>query len=239
MLPYKDRKDSKKEQVKYMFNSISKRYDMLNHILSLWIDIYWRKTVVGILKKHSARNSILDIATGTGDLAIEMASLYPEKIIGIDISDKMLALGKQKILKKKLEQIIHLEVGDSENLSFENGTFDAVTCAFGVRNFENLEKGLQEMYRVLKNNGIVLILEFSQPRIFIFQWIYSFYFSKIMPLIGKTISKDPKAYSYLFDSVSKFVSGEKFIHLLDTIGFKKIYMKKLTFGICTIYVGIK
>ena len=238
VIPYKEDKLGKKEQVALMFNNISPKYDLLNHMLSLGIDIAWRKKAIKQLKSIQPQ-SILDVATGTGDFAIQSLSLNPKKVIGIDISDGMLGVGNEKIKKKKLDHIISLENGDSENLRFEDNNFDAVIVAFGVRNFENLENGLSNMYRVLKENGKVVILEFSKPTSFPFKQIYNFYFKSILPNIGNVISRDNSAYTYLPESVQAFPDGSKFLDILNKTGFKKTECIPLTFGICSIYTGIK
>jgi demethylmenaquinone methyltransferase/2-methoxy-6-polyprenyl-1,4-benzoquinol methylase len=194
VLPYKDKNTSKKEQIAAMFNSISGKYDFLNHFLSLGIDILWRKRAVRLLKKHQPK-LILDIATGTGDFAIEALSLNPEKIIGVDISEGMLSVGREKLIKKNLTDKIELISGDSEFLPFKDNFFDAVIVSFGVRNFENLEKGLSDMLRVLKPGGKVVILEFSKPKSFPFKQIYQFYFQWILPKIGKLFSNNHAAYT--------------------------------------------
>lgn len=238
VLPYKEETKSKKEQVATMFNNISHRYDFLNHFLSLGIDILWRKKAIRLLKKESPKH-ILDVATGTADLAIEALSLNPERIVGIDISDKMLAVGKKKLEKLGVDHIIQLQLGDSENLPFDDDTFDAYTVSFGVRNFENLQKGLTEMLRVLRPGGMGVILEFSKPRVFPVKQIYSFYFNKVLPTIGKVISKDKAAYTYLPESVDAFPDGKDFIDLLHQSGYKECEYKSLLFGIASIYTGKK
>ena len=238
VLPYKDKNTSKKEQIAAMFNSISGKYDFLNHFLSLGIDILWRKRAVRLLKKHQPK-LILDIATGTGDFAIEALSLNPEKIIGVDISEGMLSVGREKLIKKNLTDKIELLSGDSEVLPFEDNFFDAVIVSFGVRNFENLEKGLSDMLRVLKPGGKVVILEFSKPKSFPFKQIYQFYFQWILPKIGKLISKNHAAYSYLPDSVEAFPDGDDFLSILNKIGFQKNQCTPLTLGISSIYSGSK
>ncbi|MDH5382258.1 MAG: bifunctional demethylmenaquinone methyltransferase/2-methoxy-6-polyprenyl-1,4-benzoquinol methylase UbiE, partial [Cyclobacteriaceae bacterium] len=194
VVPYKEEKKSKKEQVAHMFDNISGKYDFLNHFLSLGIDIRWRKKAIKFLKNDHPKQ-ILDVATGTGDFAIETLKLNPEKVVGVDISEGMLAVGREKIKKKGLENKIELLSGDSENLPFKDNTFDAVTVAFGVRNFENLELGLAEINRVLKPNGKLVVLEFSKPTKFPFKQLYNFYFKFILPKIGNTISKDRSAYT--------------------------------------------
>jgi demethylmenaquinone methyltransferase/2-methoxy-6-polyprenyl-1,4-benzoquinol methylase len=238
VLPYKDKNTSKKEQIAAMFNSISGKYDFLNHFLSLGIDILWRKRAVRLLKKHQPK-LILDIATGTGDFAIEALSLNPEKIIGVDISEGMLSVGREKLIKKNLTDKIQLISGDSEFLPFEDNFFDAVIVSFGVRNFENLEKGLSDMLRVLKPGGKVVILEFSKPKSFPFKQIYQFYFQWILPKIGKLISKNHAAYTYLPDSVEAFPDGDDFLNILNKIGFQKNQCTPLTLGISSIYSGSK
>jgi demethylmenaquinone methyltransferase / 2-methoxy-6-polyprenyl-1,4-benzoquinol methylase len=221
-----------------MFNSISGKYDFLNHFLSLGIDILWRKRAVRLLKKHQPK-LILDIATGTGDFAIEALSLNPEKIIGVDISEGMLSVGREKLIKKNLTDKIELISGDSEFLPFKDNFFDAVIVSFGVRNFENLEKGLSDMLRVLKPGGKVVILEFSKPKSFPFKQIYQFYFQWILPKIGKLISKNHAAYTYLPDSVEAFPDGDDFLNILNKIGFQKNQCTPLTLGISSIYSGSK
>lgn len=238
VIPYKDKTAGKKEQVASMFNSISKKYDFLNHFLSLGIDILWRKKAIRLLKKDNPKQ-ILDIATGTGDFAIESLRLNPEKVIGIDISEGMLSIGREKIKKKGLENIIELQLGDSENLAFNDNTFDAYTVGFGVRNFENLEKGLSEMLRVLKPNGTAIILEFSNPKKFPIKQIYNIYFNKVIPIMGKLISKDNAAYTYLPESVSAFPDGDRFIEILKKTGYNNPKAIPLMFGIASIYVAKK
>ena len=192
--PYKDSSLSKKEQVAEMFDNIAGNYDFLNHFLSMGIDIYWRKRLVKRLTKQAPKY-ILDVATGTGDLAIAMLKANPDKIIGIDISNGMLEVGRKKMKEKGLEDRITLQQADSENLPFEDNSFDAVSVSFGARNFENLEKGLTEMCRVLRPGGKLYILEFSQPTVFPFKQLYRFYFKYILPLVGKIVSKDKAAYT--------------------------------------------
>jgi len=238
VLPYKQSESGKKEQVATMFNNISKRYDFLNHFLSLGIDVLWRKKAVRLLKKHNPK-MILDIATGTGDFALEAMSLKPEKIIGADISEGMLSVGKKKVAKLGLEDKIELQLGDSENLAFEDNTFDAVIVAFGVRNFENLEKGLSEMQRVLKPGGYISVIEFSKPSKFPFKQLYNFYFKFILPKIGKLVSNDNAAYTYLPESVNAFPYGDRFIEILNKLDFKQSKCIPLTFGISSIYMASK
>jgi len=238
VVPYKDAQENKKSQVAQMFNSIAGKYDFLNHFLSAGIDIYWRKQAVKVMGQ-SKPATILDIATGTGDFAIEALQLNPQKIIGVDISEGMLAIGQEKIKKRKLTDKIELQLGDSENLAFADNMFDGTMAAFGVRNFENLALGLQEMHRVLKPGGRIVILEFSKPRAFPFKQFYNFYFKQILPVFGKLISKDQSAYTYLPESVQAFPDGADFISILKQVGFKNTQWHSLTFGISSIYTGIK
>ena len=238
IVPYKEQSTGKKEQVAQMFNNISNRYDFLNHFLSLGIDIVWRKRAIRMLREDHPKQ-ILDIATGTGDFAIESLALNPDKVIGVDISEGMLEVGRKKMKEKKYDDRIELRSGDSEGLLFDDNKFDAVIVAFGVRNFENLEKGLEDMYRVLKPGGKVVVLEFSKPTTFPFKQIYQFYFKYILPMIGRLISKDQAAYTYLPDSVRNFPDGKNFLNILDRIGFLKTQCKPLTLGISSIYVGSK
>lgn len=221
-----------------MFNNISNRYDFLNHTLSFGIDILWRKRAIKLLKPF-APQKILDIATGTGDFAIEAMSLNPEQITGVDISEGMLNVGRRKLIKKKLDQTITLELGDSENLRFEDNNFDAVIVAFGVRNFETLEKGLKEMFRVTKPGGHVVIIEFSKPQHFPVKHLYNFYFKAILPKIGKFVSKDNAAYEYLPESVAAFPDGNDFLSILKNVGYKKTKWIPLTTGISSIYWASK
>lgn len=231
--PYND-ESSKKEQVEFMFDAIAPKYDLLNRILSLGIDISWRKKVIQIIKKEKSK-FILDIATGTGDLAIALAKTDTTKIIGLDLSEQMLSFGREKIKNNRLDSKIDMIKGDSEQLEFPDNHFDAVTAAFGVRNFGNLNKGLAEMYRVTKKEGNLVILEFSKPTNKFFKTIYYFYFCYVLPFIGKLISKDSRAYTYLPESVEAFPSGNEFVKILEEIGFKTIKWIPLTFGISSIY----
>ncbi len=236
--PYNE-EASKKKEVSKMFNRIAPYYDFLNRLLSLGIDTIWRKKAIQQLRQNNPK-VILDVATGTADLALETAKqLQPKKIVGIDISTQMLDIGRTKISKKGLDQMIRLEEGDSENLPFSDNTFDAITVAFGVRNFENLEKGLQEMYRVLKPNGQLVVLEFSRPTVFPIKQLFNFYFRNILPQIGKLTSKDPRAYAYLYESVQAFPDGQDFVNILSKTGYKSNQCKALTLGICSIYSGFK
>lgn len=221
-----------------MFDNISAQYDFLNHLLSLGIDRSWRKKAIKILAEDRPAK-ILDIATGTGDFALEALSLNPAKITGVDISKGMLEKGKEKIRKKGLENKIKLQYGDSENLPFPDNSFDAITVGFGARNFENLEKGLTEIHRVLKGGGTSIILEFSKPKIFPLKQMYHFYFHKILPKIGNSISKDADAYTYLPESVDAFPEGEKFLGILQKCHFKNSWQKKLFGGVASIYISKK
>lgn len=238
-IPYKNSDKSKKEQVATMFNNIAHKYDFLNHTLSFGIDKIWRKKAIKELQKNNPQ-CILDIATGTGDFAIAAAKrLKPQQIIGIDISKNMLEFGKQKIEKLQLQSIIQLELGDCEALRFEDNYFDASLTSFGVRNFENLQKGLQEIHRVLKPEGKAFILEFSMPEKFPIKQLYFFYFKNILPLIGKLFSKDNSAYTYLPDSVQAFPYGQAFAEETKKAGFRNTIIKKLSFGIATLYICTK
>jgi len=236
--PYNQTDKSKKEEVADMFNNISKKYDFLNHFLSMGIDKLWRKKAVKILGKNNPK-IILDIATGTGDFAVEALKLNPKKIIGIDISEGMLNIGKEKMKKKKVDDIIDLQLGDSENLKFEDNYFDGYTVGFGVRNFENLEKGLSEMLRVLKPNGTAVILEFSKPKKFPVKQSFYVYSKYILPTIGKIVSKDNRAYTYLPESINAFPEGQNFIDIMTKVGYKNVQSKLVSGGIATIYYGVK
>jgi len=238
VVPYKEEKTTKKEQVAKMFDNISHRYDFLNHFLSLGIDKGWRHTAINFLRPLKPAQ-ILDVATGTGDFALQALALKPEKVIGVDISEGMLSVGRKKIANKHLEKLVELRNGDSENLPFEENRFDAVTVGFGVRNFENLNKGLREIFRVLKPGGMIVVLEFSRPRKFPFKQLYRFYFRFILPKIGRIVSSDKAAYTYLPESVEVFPDGDDFIHILHQTGFKNTQCRPLTFGISSIYVGTK
>ncbi len=229
--------EGKKKQVADMFDNIAGKYDFLNHFLSLNIDKIWRKKGIKILQKEQPKR-ILDIATGTGDLAIATAKrIHPEQIIGIDISVGMITEGQKKIQKLGLQDIITLQEGDSEDIQFDTDSFDAVTVAFGVRNFEHLEKGLSEIKRVLKPGGKFMILEFSQPENWFMKTMYNFYFTKILPLIGRMVSKDTNAYTYLPESVKHFPYGDTMDDILQNTGFKNTAYKTLFGGIATIYHG--
>lgn len=228
----------KREQTEQMFNNIARRYDFLNHFLSAGIDIKWRKKAIALLKDDNPKH-ILDIATGTGDLAIEALTLKPEKVIGIDIAENMLKIGRKKIQDKNLEGLIELKQADACSLPFEENSFDAVIVAFGVRNFEDLTIGLKEMNRVLKPEGKVIILEFSNPKKFPIKQVFSFYFNGILPAIGKLVSSHDSAYTYLPDSVKAFPDGRHFTEIMEETGYKEIKTRNLTLGIASIYTGIK
>jgi demethylmenaquinone methyltransferase/2-methoxy-6-polyprenyl-1,4-benzoquinol methylase len=238
VVPYKEQQTSKKEQVATMFDNIAGKYDLLNRVLSFGIDIYWRKKAISLLKPLKPR-LILDIATGTGDFAIEALAAKPEKVIGVDISEGMLAKGREKIRKMRLEDKIDLRMGDSEKLLFPDNHFDAVIVSFGVRNFENLDKGLSDMFRVLKKGGTCIIVEFSKPTGFPFKQVYHFYSIRILPLIGRAVSKDQSAYKYLPESVQAFPDGKDFLHIFEKAGFHSTKCISLTFGISSIYIGKK
>jgi len=239
IVPFNESTQTKKEQVAAMFDQIAFRYDFLNRFLSGGIDVSWRKRAISELKEIQPR-MVLDVATGTADVAIMTAKyLHPEKIIGIDISEGMLNLGRQKIDKLLLSKQIELLKGDSEAINFPNETFDAITVAFGVRNFENLEKGLSEMLRVLKPGGKLVILEFSKPGKGGFKTLYNLYMNIIAPRAGRWVSKNKDAYQYLNQSVKAFPEGETFLHILQQVGFTHTSLKRLSLGICTIYCGRK
>lgn len=241
VVPYKDQNVSKKEQVARMFNSISGKYDFLNHFLSLGIDKRWRKKAIRVLQTAKP-NLILDVATGTGDFALQALhtlSVSPEKITGVDISEGMLEVGRRKIAQRGVSDKIELHLADSENLPFPDNNFDAVTVGFGVRNFENLKKGLQEINRVMKPGALLVILEFSRPSRFPFKQVYNFYFKFILPKIGRLVSRDQSAYTYLPESVEAFPDGDNFIAILQETGFKNTACKPLTFGVSSIYTAQK
>jgi demethylmenaquinone methyltransferase/2-methoxy-6-polyprenyl-1,4-benzoquinol methylase len=236
-MPDQNIKQQKKERVRVMFNDIAHRYDFLNHFLSLGIDIQWRKKVTRFLKPFQPK-TILDVATGTGDLAIELNKLKPDTIVGIDIATDMLAIGDEKLKKKNIKNI-SLQQGDSEDIQFGDDSFDAVTVAFGVRNFENLQKGLSEMCRILKKDGHIAVLEFSKPKQFPFKQIYNAYFRYVLPGFGKLISKHNDAYTYLPESVQEFAEDTAFLNEMELAGFNDVKQKRLTFGIATLYTGTK
>lgn len=227
-----------KEYVRSLFNSIAFRYDLLNHLLSGGVDLYWRhraiQSLVGIQPKR-----ILDVATGTADLAIAAMRLEPLEVVGVDISDAMLEVGRKKIRQRNLTGVIALHNGEAEKLAFKDGYFDASIVAFGARNFEHLEQGLSEMCRVVRNGGKIVVLEFSKPRSFPMKQLYYFYFKNILPVIGRFLSKDKEAYQYLPDTVMKFPEGKEFLTKLQAAGFSDLKEQRLTFGIATIYSGVK
>lgn len=238
VVPYKHSDQSKKEQVAGMFNDIAYRYDFLNRFLSVGIDVIWRKKLISKLKDMHPRQ-ILDVATGTGDVAIMAAQiLHPDKITGIDISEGMLEIGRKKVAKLLLNNQIALISGDSEAINSGSGSFDAVTVAFGVRNFENLEKGLSEILRVLRPGGKLAVLEFSKP-VKAFRGIYNLYMHHLAPGFGRIFCKNKEAYQYLHSSVKTFPEGETFLHILEKVGFKETSLNRLSLGICTIYCGRK
>jgi demethylmenaquinone methyltransferase/2-methoxy-6-polyprenyl-1,4-benzoquinol methylase len=237
-LPDKFSEQSKKDQVEEMFNDISPRYDLLNHLLSANIDKLWRRNAIQKLKPHKPK-LILDIATGTGDFAIAAARIKNAKVIGIDISQGMLEVGQKKLEKRDLTETIELLKADSENLPFDNDKFDAAIVGFGVRNFENLKKGLTEINRVLKPGGVFYVLEFSKPVKSPYKQIYQFYFTKILPFIGRIISKNNNAYTYLPESVNEFPDGELFLTILAEVGFVRNKCFPQTFGVASIYEAFK
>lgn len=240
--PYSNTSESKKEQVEKMFNEIAFRYDLLNQLLSFGIHKHWRKKAVRLISSELPEKKvgqILDVATGTGDFAIDALKLEPHKITGIDISEDMLQFGRKKIQEKKLNSVIELLKADSEHLPFPDNHFDAATVGFGVRNFENLEKGLSEVSRTLKKGGTYAVLEFSIPEKFPMKQLYNFYLKNICPLLGKMISKNPVAYTYLFESVRNFPYGENFKKIMLRCGFSSVKAYPCTFGIVTIYIAKK
>lgn len=239
--PYSNASEGKKEQVERMFNEIAFRYDLLNQLLSFGIHNRWRKKAIRLLNSHplTPNSQLLDVATGTGDFAIDAIKLNPKKITGIDISEDMIAIGRKKIKEKKLSGLIELMKADSEDLPFPEDHFDAATVGFGVRNFENLEKGLSEICRVLKKGGTLAVLEFSIPEKFPMKQLYNFYMKLICPVLGKMISRNPVAYTYLFESVQQFPYGENFKKILLGCGFSEANVYPQTFGIVTIYIAKK
>ncbi|MBS1734223.1 MAG: bifunctional demethylmenaquinone methyltransferase/2-methoxy-6-polyprenyl-1,4-benzoquinol methylase UbiE [Bacteroidetes bacterium] len=239
VVPYKDSELSKKQQVAGMFNDISARYDFLNRFLSAGIDVRWRRKAINHLSEINPK-IILDVATGTADVAI-MASrlLKPERIVGIDISEGMLEIGRKKVNSQGLSSTIELLKGDSEAINFADNSFDAITVAFGVRNFQHLEKGLEEIKRVLKPGGKLVVLEFSKPTLPIVRSVYNFYMKTVTPNMGKLFSKNRHAYEYLDESIKKFPEGKNFTAILDKLGYRHTYYKPLSLGICSIYCGSK
>ncbi len=239
VLPFKDSDDSKKAQVEKMFDEIAPKYDYLNHLLSMGIDRKWRRRAIDMIAEHEP-SRILDVATGTGDFAIDAHSRMPEaEIMGIDISGEMLAVGQDKLRDRNLSEAIELRKEDSEAMSMTSESYDAVMCAFGVRNFENLEAGLAEMYRVTRPGGTLCILEFSKPRTTPFRQLYSFYFRYILPRIGGLVSRSKTAYTYLPESVQAFPDGQDMLHILENIGYKNTTCKPLTLGIASIYFAVR
>ncbi len=236
--PDQNNPEAKKTQVTHMFNGISKSYDLLNRIITLGIDTLWRKRLIELVKKER-HELVLDIATGTGDLVLALAKLDTEKIIGLDLSPGMLEIGKQKVKAKGLENRIDMQLGDSEALPYQSASFDVVTIAFGVRNFEHLEKGLEEILRVLKPKGTLVILETAVPKNKIFKAFYLFYTQQIMPFIGKLFSKDRSAYKYLSDSAAAFPCGKDFNNILEKIGFIEVEDFPQTLGVSSIYFAKK
>ncbi len=226
--------EKKKAYVHWMFNAIAPRYDFLNHLLSYGLNIFWRRKAIELLRPFQPKR-ILDIATGTADFAIAALRLHPMEVIGVDIAEEMLKIGKEKIRKRNLNGVVKLDVGDAEQLKFESASFDAVLVAFGVRNFENLEKGLSEIHRVLKLGGVAVILEFSRPRKSPFKQVYSWYMRRVVPAIGGWISKHREAYEYLPETIWQFPDGEDFLAILRQIGFLSASAHPLTFGVATIY----
>jgi demethylmenaquinone methyltransferase / 2-methoxy-6-polyprenyl-1,4-benzoquinol methylase len=236
--PY-DKKQDKKSQIRAMFNSIARRYDFLNHFLSFGIDILWRKKLIRQLKAYKPTH-ILDVATGTADLALMAVQKIPHiRVTGIDLSEGMIDVGNQKLNDRSLNDQIKLQVADSEALPFSDQSFDAAMVAFGVRNFENLEKGLSEILRVLQSERPLFILEFSSPKRFPMKQLYRFYSNTFLPFVGRIVSKDPKAYSYLPESITEFPHGSEFLRIMNRVGYRDCNFKELSFGIATIYWGVK
>ncbi len=227
-----------KQYVRSLFDSIAYRYDLLNHLLSGGVDLYWRRKAVEHLKDIKPK-TILDVATGTGDFALATMRLNPLKVVGIDIAEEMLKLGRIKVKKRGLGEIISLQAGEAENIQFADRSFDAAIVAFGARNFENLEKGLSEMHRVLRSGGRIVVLEFSRPRMIPVKQLYLFYFKTILPLVGKFVSRNSEAYTYLPETVMRFPDGEDFLNILQRAGFADTREERLTVGITTVYVGTK
>lgn len=227
-----------KQYVRSLFDSIAYRYDLLNHLLSGGIDFYWRRRAVEYLKDIRPRR-ILDVATGTADFAIATLRLNPQEVIGVDIAEEMLKIGRAKLQKRGLDSTITLQSGEAEHLGFETGSFDATIVAFGARNFEHLEQGLAEMNRVLRPGGKIVVLEFSRPGTFPFKQLYFFYFKSVLPLVGRLVSRHKEAYRYLPDTVMKFPEGNDFLNILRKVGFAELKEERLTFGIATIYCGVK
>ncbi|MGM0666773.1 MAG: bifunctional demethylmenaquinone methyltransferase/2-methoxy-6-polyprenyl-1,4-benzoquinol methylase UbiE [Bacteroidota bacterium] len=230
---------SKKEEVRTMFDSIAWRYDFLNHLLSFGTDVRWRRKAIDEIAARISPARILDLATGTCDLAIESLRLKPEKVTAIDNSQRMLEEGRKKLYRKKIIDRIELMIGDSEKLPFDDKSYDTVMVSFGIRNFEDYKGGLAEMYRVLRKGGVVIILEFSMPTKFPFKQVFSFYFRRILPFFGALFSKDKAAYHYLPDSVSAFPEGDEFLRSMESAGFRELSQRRLTGGVATIYAGCR
>lgn len=237
--PYHDRSVAKKKQLEEMFDRIAPVYDKANHLFTLNIDKYWRKKAIAHLKAGNP-SSLLDVATGTGDFAFEAArQLRGIHITGIDLSEGMMEIGRQKAARKHLDEAVTFEWGDVENMGYASNSFDATSVAFGVRNFADLPKGLEEMHRVLKPGGKAVILELGMPTNRVLSFFYNFYFEKLMPAVGGWLSKDQAAYRYLNQSVEAFPGRDEFLELMENAGFKNTKCSDLTFGICTLYVGVK
>lgn len=236
--PYNDTA-SKTEQVQQMFDSIAPAYDFMNRCMTMGIDIWWRRRAVNIVRKTGAQ-SILDVATGTGDFAIALCKrICPKKLVGIDLSTGMLNIGRKKVAAKGLDNVISLEEGDCLNLRFDDGAFDAVTVAYGVRNFEHLEQGYKEMQRVLAAGGMLCVVELSTPTNPIIKWFYDIYTRHVIPFIGRSKSKDPRAYSYLPESIAAAPQGEAMLQIMRRVGFSNCRCISMTFGVCSIYIGMK
>jgi demethylmenaquinone methyltransferase/2-methoxy-6-polyprenyl-1,4-benzoquinol methylase len=227
-----------KSYVRSLFDDIAHRYDLLNHLLSGGIDFYWRRRAIQHLVDVEPRR-ILDVATGTADFAIAALHLHPIQVVGVDVAEEMLKYARKKLEKRGLEHLISVQQGEAENLRFETGSFDAAIAAFGARNFHNLPKGLAEMHRVLRPGGKIVVLEFSRPTRFPFKQSYFFYFKNIVPLVGRIISRHEYAYQYLPDTVMRFPEGQEFLKILRGVGFAAVAQERLTFGIATIYTGMK
>ncbi|WP_159523148.1 bifunctional demethylmenaquinone methyltransferase/2-methoxy-6-polyprenyl-1,4-benzoquinol methylase UbiE [Sunxiuqinia indica] len=236
--PYQNSDKNKKQQVEQMFDNIAAKYDFLNHFLSLGIDRLWRKKAVKILREYHPKR-VLDVATGTGDFAIATSKLDVDEIIGYDLSGEMIRVGEEKVKKLGLDSLIRFQKGDSESMPFEDDSIDAITVAFGVRNFETLQSGLDEFYRVLHHNGVAIILEFSKPKYFPFKQLYKFYFFHILPFVGGLVSKDSSAYTYLPESVMAFPDDQDMLNILSDTGFRQVRQRRLTMGIATIYIAQK
>lgn len=228
-----------RQKIGQMFDSIAFKYDFLNHFMSFGVDKLWRRKAIKSVADEYNKPEILDVAAGTADFSIAALKLTPSRVVGIDISPKMLSIGRQKIKEKGLNDIIELSEGASEEISFPDESFDLALSAFGVRNFTNLEKGLSEMFRVLRNNGRIVVLEFSKPTVFPFKQIYYFYFLHVLPLVGRLFSKNKGAYRYLPDTVIKFPDNEDFMSILRLVGFSDVKQKRMTGGIASYYVGTK